>query len=305
MGDTSTAMRDPIFYRWHGFIDNIFQQFKSTLPRYTLDQLNYSGVTIESISIESDTEKNTFNTFWQQSDVDLSRGMDFQPRGPVFVRFTHLNHQPFSYRIVVDNNGAVRQGTCRIFMAPKFDESGRPWLFVDQRTMFIELDRFRVDRKYNFERLCNSLSRVERFINWRKPIPEAYFPKLDSLVASRGWPSRVANQSWSNLRRETDQVTQDIDDLERWRDRIFEVIHNGRARRADGTFVQLTENEGIDILGNIIESSILSPDRDFYGDLHNMGHVFTSYVHDPDHRHLVSNFNLHSVFKMIWHNVCS
>ncbi|CAH1283386.1 unnamed protein product [Diabrotica balteata] len=145
MGDTATAMRDPIFYRWHGFIDNIFQQFKSTLPRYTIDQLNYSGVTIESVSIESETGTNTLNTFWQQSDVDLSRGMDFQPRGPVLVRFTHLNHQPFNYRIIVDNNGAVRQGTCRIFMAPKYDESGRPWLFRDQRSLFIELDRFRVD----------------------------------------------------------------------------------------------------------------------------------------------------------------
>lgn len=53
----------------------------------------------------------------------------------------------------------------------------------------------------------------------------------------------------------------------------------------------LTENEGIDVLGNIIESTILSPNRDFYGDLHNMGHVLFAYLHDPDHRHLVIIFN--------------
>lgn len=40
MGDNTTAMRDPIFYRWHAFIDDIFQSFKSTLPRYTVDQVN-------------------------------------------------------------------------------------------------------------------------------------------------------------------------------------------------------------------------------------------------------------------------
>lgn len=42
------------------------------------------------------------------------------------------------------------------------------------------------------------------------------------------------------------------------------------------------------MLGNMVESSILSPNRGFYGDLHNMGHVFLSYIHDPDHRHLES-----------------
>ena len=50
------------------------------------------------------------------------------------------------------------------------------------------------------------------------------------------------------------------------------------------------ENDGIDTLGNIIESSVLSPNRNYYGDLHNMGHVMLAYIHDPDHRYLVSRF---------------
>lgn len=32
-------MRDPVFYRWHAYIDFIFQSFKSTLPRYTVEQV--------------------------------------------------------------------------------------------------------------------------------------------------------------------------------------------------------------------------------------------------------------------------
>ena len=47
MGDTATAMRDPVFYRWHAFIDDIFQEHKNTLPRYTIQQVikivNYRG----------------------------------------------------------------------------------------------------------------------------------------------------------------------------------------------------------------------------------------------------------------------
>lgn len=34
MSDTSTSLRDPIFYRYHRFIDNIFQEYKATLPVY-------------------------------------------------------------------------------------------------------------------------------------------------------------------------------------------------------------------------------------------------------------------------------
>jgi hypothetical protein len=35
MGDPATAMRDPIFYRWHAYTDDIFQEFKATIPTYT------------------------------------------------------------------------------------------------------------------------------------------------------------------------------------------------------------------------------------------------------------------------------
>ncbi|KAJ3650840.1 hypothetical protein Zmor_016918 [Zophobas morio] len=149
MGDSATAMRDPVFYRWHSYIDDIFQEYKATLPRYSENQLNYPGITVSNIEIQSQgSPKNTFNTFWQQSDVDLSRGMDFQPRGSVFVRFTHLQHQPFTYKITVNNQAnGNRRGTCRIFMAPKNDERGNPWLFRDQKIMFIELDKFTVNLK--------------------------------------------------------------------------------------------------------------------------------------------------------------
>jgi hypothetical protein len=41
MGDPATAMRDPVFYRWHAFIDDVFQEHKNTLPRYNTQQVNY------------------------------------------------------------------------------------------------------------------------------------------------------------------------------------------------------------------------------------------------------------------------
>ena len=57
----------------------------------------------------------------------------------------------------------------------------------------------------------------------------------------------------------------------------------------------LDEARGIDILGNIVEASILTPNDNLYGDLHNFGHMAIGFCHDPDNRYLVKkifNFNL-------------
>ena len=149
MGDAATAMRDPVFYNWHAWIDDIFQTHKQQLVPYTANQLNYTGITIGALLIQADGgEANTLNTFWQQSDVDLSRGMDFVPRGSVFARFTHLQHVPYTISLQVNNeSGVQRQGMVRIFMSPKNNERGSPMMFRDQRLMMIELDKFIVARE--------------------------------------------------------------------------------------------------------------------------------------------------------------
>ncbi|XP_015123559.1 phenoloxidase 1 [Diachasma alloeum] len=142
--------------------------------------------------------------------------------------------------------------------------------------------------RYNTERLCNHLPRVKRLNNLHDPIPEAYFPKLDSLVSSRTWPSRPAGAKLYDINRTVDQVRFDLEGMVRWRDRIYEAIHTGSFMNAQGERVQLTEKGGIDVLGNMVEASILTPNDNLYGDLHNLGHVAIAYCHDPDHRYLES-----------------
>lgn len=39
MGEPSTAMRDPIFFRWHAYIDDLFQEFKATIPSYNVQNV--------------------------------------------------------------------------------------------------------------------------------------------------------------------------------------------------------------------------------------------------------------------------
>lgn len=78
-------------------------------------------------------------------------------------------------------------------------------------------------------------------MDFDQPIKEAYFPKMDSLVASRSWPARVANQKLTNLRREVDQITLDVDELKRWRDRIFDAINSGTVRLVSQYFQNIFE----------------------------------------------------------------
>lgn len=101
MGSTTTAVRDPFFFRWHSFIDDLFLRHKETLPPYSNDELKYDNVhitEIEFISTETDATTTELKTFWQKTDVNISNGLDFQASGPTYVRFTHLNYEPFSYR---------------------------------------------------------------------------------------------------------------------------------------------------------------------------------------------------------------
>lgn len=88
-GESATAIRDPAFYRWHAFIDQYFQIYKEKLRPYNEKEIGYESIVLSSLEFKTngDVEPNVFNTFWQQSDIDLSRGMDFLPRGNIYARF--------------------------------------------------------------------------------------------------------------------------------------------------------------------------------------------------------------------------
>ncbi|KAL1138656.1 hypothetical protein AAG570_008718 [Ranatra chinensis] len=143
MGDSATSMRDPVFYRWHAFINGIFVEHKNSLPPYTKEKLSFTDVQVLWTEVNTlGGSKNKFITFLQQSDIDISGGLDFTPKGPMPIRITHLQHAPFTYRIRVANKGPQRIGTVRIFLAPKEDERGHTMTFNEQRHFWIEMDRF-------------------------------------------------------------------------------------------------------------------------------------------------------------------
>lgn len=44
MGDSATAMRDPVFYRWHAYIDDIFLLYKNKLPPYPQNKVSFTSI---------------------------------------------------------------------------------------------------------------------------------------------------------------------------------------------------------------------------------------------------------------------
>lgn len=92
----------------------------------------------------------------------------------------------------------------------------------------------------------------------------------------------------TDINRQNEQLFLKISTMEQWRERFLQAINSGSVMDSNGLVQTLDNERGIDILGNMMESSILSPNQQLYGDLHNMGHFLISYQHDPDHRHLES-----------------
>ncbi|XP_053674090.1 uncharacterized protein LOC128724390 [Anopheles nili] len=197
MGDVTTAMRDPIFYRWHTYVDNIFQRHKLRFSPYTAADLANPGVNLLNLETELDRQgsvKNLMLTFWQRSQVDLGTGLDFGPEGNVFATFTHLQHAAFNYRLQVACSGGARPATVRFFLSPKRNERGTLLTFEEQRRLAIELDRFKV----NLTPGINTI--IRRSMNSSVTIPyERTFRNVSQSNAgdemfrfcSCGWPSHM------------------------------------------------------------------------------------------------------------------
>lgn len=103
MSDTTTAMRDPVFFRWHKMIDELCCKLKNRLPPYPESDLLFEDISISSLVIlnESNQPIHELNTFWQKTSVNLQNGMDFHVAHPVYVTFTHLNYRHFKYSLVL------------------------------------------------------------------------------------------------------------------------------------------------------------------------------------------------------------
>ncbi|KAK7028970.1 hypothetical protein SK128_013876 [Halocaridina rubra] len=136
-----TATRDPSFFRLHKYLDNIFKEHKDSLPPYTREDLEFTGVALESIGIDGQLK-----TFFEDYEFDLRNAVD-SAEGmedvEINARISRLNHEPFSFVADVTNNnrGSVL-ATFRIYMCPRRDNNGVVFTFDEGHWMCIEMDKF-------------------------------------------------------------------------------------------------------------------------------------------------------------------
>nr|SMH67864.1 PPO3 [Scolopendra dehaani] len=142
MGDVATTVRDPIFFRWHKFIDDIFQEHKLQLPSYNEEGLMFKDIIVKSVDTEG-KQNNQLQTFWEESTLDMKYGLAFECGSPIVVRYRHLQHEQFNWSIIVENiSNEKKQGMVRIFMAPKYDVTGNQFTPNELRKLMIEMDKF-------------------------------------------------------------------------------------------------------------------------------------------------------------------
>ncbi|WP_139119038.1 hypothetical protein, partial [Pseudoalteromonas sp. BMB] len=102
--------------------------------------------------------------------------------------------------------------------------------------------------RYDCERLSVGLQRMTPFQNLDDAL-EGYSPHLSSLVSGQNYGSRPAGMKL----RDIPEVS--VQDMERWRERILDAIHTGHVTDSHGKEIKLDEENALDILGALIESS--------------------------------------------------
>nr|XP_045623130.1 hemocyanin subunit-like [Procambarus clarkii] len=128
--------------------------------------------------------------------------------------------------------------------------------------------------RFDAERLSNYLSPVEE-LHWEKPIKEGFAPHTTYKYGGY-FPSRPDNVEYQDV-----EGVAHVRDMLILENRIRDAIAHGFVTANDGSTIDINNSHGIDVLGDVIESSTYSPNVAYYGSLHNTAHVMLGRQGDP------------------------
>ncbi|GFV70497.1 hemocyanin A chain [Trichonephila clavipes] len=193
--DTATILRDPLFYRFHRFIDNIFQEYKKTLPVYSKDNLTFTNIEITDVKVNAKIS-NVIHTVIREDELELNHCIQFGSQGSVRVRYHHLDHEAFAYVINANNNGTVEKvGTVRLFLAPKYDELGNIIPLDEQRRLYIEMDKFstnlRPGKNFIVRSSTDSSVTISSTYSFKELLHGEDVDEDRSEFCSCGWPQHL------------------------------------------------------------------------------------------------------------------
>ncbi|XP_045601340.1 hemocyanin A chain-like [Procambarus clarkii] len=128
--------------------------------------------------------------------------------------------------------------------------------------------------RYDAERLSNFLPTVDE-LYWDHPIRDGFAPHTTYKYGGE-FPARPDNKEFEDV-----VGVARIRDLKELESRIRDAISHGYIINADGTKTDINNEHGIDILGDIIESSTYTTNAAYYGALHNQAHRILGAQSDP------------------------
>ncbi|XP_062554377.1 hexamerin-1.1-like [Armigeres subalbatus] len=153
-----TSMRDPLFYQLYNKILSYYWQFKSYLPYYTIQELNYKGLEIKNVVFDK------LVTYFEYYDAEISNAIpkvvttnnvfDYS----VYARQQRINHKPFTYTMDVYSEVAG-QGVVRTYIGPKIYDVQQLQYY---KKYFVEVDQY----VYDFVVGQNSIVRNSRDYYW-------------------------------------------------------------------------------------------------------------------------------------------
>ncbi|XP_053638076.2 pseudohemocyanin-1 [Cherax quadricarinatus] len=135
-----------------------------------------------------------------------------------------------------------------------------------------------LNNRFDAERLSNHLDLVQK-LHWDETLHDGFHPHTTYKYGSF-FPVRPDDIHIENV----DHVAE-VHDLVVLENRIRDAIDHGYIIDKEGSKVDIRNEEGIDILGNIIESSLYSPNVEYYGSLNNLAHVLLGHQGDPHDRY--------------------
>ncbi|XP_038104688.1 hexamerin-1.1 [Culex quinquefasciatus] len=139
-------------------------------------------------------------------------------------------------------------------------------LFKDRRGEFFLYQHQQLLARYYLERLSNDLGVIPPF-SWHKAITTGYYPYLRYY---NGVPFPVRDNYYSA----SVDKSYTVEMIEDYEHRIMEAIDYGFIVLPDGSYVNITTPEGVEYLGNLIQSNGDSVNGRFYGYLEVLAKFF-------------------------------
>merc|ERR1711974_3280 len=113
---SEVSARDPVFYRWHGHMENLMQKFRDErLPAYKKEDFVLSGeVAFESVEVWMERKPNKQNlllTHWENATLPH--------RDDYVIEYKRINHYDFKFLLKMRNpNRVEKKVIIRLWLVP-------------------------------------------------------------------------------------------------------------------------------------------------------------------------------------------